>query len=347
MCHLEEQFLDQCPNNFKPVFYKRYVDDTFVLFKDNSHAALFLNYISDFHANIKFTMDTEMDDQLPFLDILVSRSDGNFVTGIFRKSTFTGLGLNFFSHCSFGFKLNSCRTLLHRAYSLCSNWSKFHLEISMLSTYFRKNCYPSHIFDNLTKKFLDNIFHPKLPSYNVPKKLVYVSLPYMGNLTSSIKTNLEASLSDLYPYVKFMFIFKNPLTIGSLFHFKDTLPELMRSGVIYKFTCSKCNFGTYVGCTNRLLKVRIDSHGGVSHRTGILLNKKENSSVRSHCFKCRCTVQYDNFKILSQLQNRHSLLLLESLFIKQLSPSLNCSSTSIPLQIAWLVNKLFFVTTIA
>ena len=113
-------------------------------------------------------MDIESGNQLSFLDILVSRSDGNFVTGIFRKSTFTGLGLNFFSHCSFGFKTNSCKTLLHRAFSLCSNWSTFHTftQKFLLSNDFNKNCYPSHIFSNLTKKFLDNIFQPKLLSFN-------------------------------------------------------------------------------------------------------------------------------------------------------------------------------------
>ena len=141
-------------------------------------------------------------------------------------------------------------------------------------------------------------------------------------------------LSKLYPYVNFHFIFKNPLTIGSLFHFKDTLPELMRSCVIYKFDCQKCIFGTYIGCTNRLLKTRIDSHRGVSHRTGITLNKKEFSSVRNHCQKCKHNIKYSDFKILGQSQNKFSLLFLESLFIKQFQPSLNSSSSSKPLQIA-------------
>ena len=53
MCFLEEKFLDQCPNSFKPIFYKRYVDDTFVLFKEEIHAQLFLDFINDFHHNIK------------------------------------------------------------------------------------------------------------------------------------------------------------------------------------------------------------------------------------------------------------------------------------------------------
>ena len=207
--------------------------------------------------------------------------------------------------------------ILHRAFTfkrMFPNSRVLHFvewdstEISFLSNYFNKNCYPLHIFPNLTKKFLDNIFQPKVPSFDVPKKIVHVSLPYIGNQTSIIKKNLESSLSILYPYVQFRFIFKNPLTIGSLFRFKDTLPELMRSRVIYRYVCSKCNFGTYIGCTNRLLKVRIDSHRGVSHRTGISLNKMENSAVREHSFKCKCTVQYKNFEILAQSQNRLSLL---------------------------------------
>ena len=41
MCHLEELFLNQCPVEFKPTFYRRYVDDTFVLFKSKSQAELF------------------------------------------------------------------------------------------------------------------------------------------------------------------------------------------------------------------------------------------------------------------------------------------------------------------
>ena len=137
-----------------------------------------------------------------------------------------------------------------------------------------------------------------------------------------------------YPYVKFNFTFSNPLTIGSLFRFKDRLPELMRSGVVYEFTCPKCNLGKYVGCTSRLLKVRIDSHRGVSHRTGDNLKTKDFSAIRSHCFKCKHIMNYSNFKILAQAQKGSSLTILESLYIKQLSPKLNNTTSSVTLHIA-------------
>ena len=333
MCHLEKLFLEQCPVSFKPVFYKRYVDDTFLLFKDKQHANLFLDFINSSHPNIKFTMDLESDDQLSFLDIMVSRSNGQFLTGVFRKKTFTGLGMNYFSHCPISFKLNACKTFLSRAYTLSSNWTKFHDEISFLKTYFSKNCYPSHLFESITKKFLDAIFIPKTVLCNVPKKQMYVSLPFMSN-SSTVKRELTEALGKLYPYVNFHFIFKNPLTIGSLFKFKDTLPELMRASTVYIFNCSKCNLGNYIGCSNRLLKVRIDSHKGVSFRTGCSLGKKEFSAIRNHAITCNHTIKYSDFKILSQSQNSYSLPFLESLYIKQLSPNLNYSTSSVPLHIA-------------
>ena len=155
----------------------------------------------------------------------------------------------------------------------------------------------------------------------------------MGHLSKTIKKELEQLLKEQYPYALFHFIFKNPFTISSLFKFKDSLPELMRFCIVYKFTCPKCNLGNYVGCTNRLLRVRIDSHKGVSYRTGVKLSKPEFSSIRNHSFQCKHKVDYSDFKILAQAQNSSCLFLLESLFIKQLKPPLNNSTTSVPLNI--------------
>ena len=69
MFHYEEQWLSNCPSNFKPVFYRRYVDDTFVLLTDKSHAAQFSNYINRQQDNINFTMETESNNSLSFLDV--------------------------------------------------------------------------------------------------------------------------------------------------------------------------------------------------------------------------------------------------------------------------------------
>ena len=216
---------------------------------------------------------------------------------------------------------------------MCSNWLKFHEEVSFLKAYFSKNCYPAFIFEKQIKDFLNNMYRPKPSISTVPKKIMYVPLPFMNN-SQLVQQELNSVLSKLYPYVDFKFVFKNPLSIGSLFSFKDALPESMRSCVVYKFICPRCNFGTYVGCTKRLLKVRIDSHKGISYRTGCTLSNKETSAIRSHTDRCRHNIQYVDFKILSQAANQYSLPFLESLYIKQLAPNLNNQTTSVPLHIA-------------
>ena len=45
----EQKWLADCPPDFAPVFYRRYVDDTFVVFKQESHAHLFFQYINAQH----------------------------------------------------------------------------------------------------------------------------------------------------------------------------------------------------------------------------------------------------------------------------------------------------------
>ena len=42
LCHYEKEWLENCPSLFKPIVYKRYVDDIFVLFTDEEHVQRFL-----------------------------------------------------------------------------------------------------------------------------------------------------------------------------------------------------------------------------------------------------------------------------------------------------------------
>ena len=95
MSHHEQKWLQQWPEHFKPIFYRRYVDDTLVLFSDKSRDAQFLQYLNNQHNNINFTMECEMDDQLPFLDSCITRVNNCLISDIYRKLTFSDLGLSF------------------------------------------------------------------------------------------------------------------------------------------------------------------------------------------------------------------------------------------------------------
>ena len=71
------------------MFYKRYVDDIFVLFKRPEHVKPFVDYMNSKHKNINFYFETEKDEQMPFFDVNVSRENGKCVINVYRKETFT------------------------------------------------------------------------------------------------------------------------------------------------------------------------------------------------------------------------------------------------------------------
>ena len=65
----EIKWLEQCPKVFKPVFYRRYFDDIFVLFESAEHLSKFRNYFNTCHANMSFSFEQEKNGKLSFLDI--------------------------------------------------------------------------------------------------------------------------------------------------------------------------------------------------------------------------------------------------------------------------------------
>ena len=61
MCSFEIKWPRGCPNDFKPVFYRRYADDIFPLFSSPDHADKFKEYLSSKHPNINFSIVKEKD----------------------------------------------------------------------------------------------------------------------------------------------------------------------------------------------------------------------------------------------------------------------------------------------
>ena len=43
MCHFDNIWLENCPAQFKPITYRRFVNDTFLFFRTKDHAEKFKN----------------------------------------------------------------------------------------------------------------------------------------------------------------------------------------------------------------------------------------------------------------------------------------------------------------
>ena len=329
MCYHEKIWLDDCPVLFKPVYYKRYIDDTFALFRDASHPSLFLQYLNSKHSNIKFTMEMESDKKLAFLDCLVTKFGDTFNTSVFRKDTFTGLGTSYFSFCTFGFKMNGIRTLLHRAYRVSSNFVTLHAELEFLKNYFYKNGFPISFVESCIRKFLCSRRSVHEVVATVDKRKVYLSLPYFGAQSDKLKRELEALLYKYFCHLDVKIVLVNSFTIGSLFKFKDSLPRCLRSNIVYKYSCERCS-SEYVGSTARTLNVRTCEHIGKSYRTGTPLGTPSHSAVRSHSYECSGNLSLENFSIIGSASGL-DLRILESLHIFKQKPDLNDMQSAFPL----------------
>ena len=113
LCYHESNWLKNCPRNFKPIYYKRYVDDTFVLLNKPEHAQFFLGYINKKHKKIKSSTETELNGSLSFLDVKTFRENEKSVISVFRKDTSSEIYTNVISFISLEHKFGLVHTLLN------------------------------------------------------------------------------------------------------------------------------------------------------------------------------------------------------------------------------------------
>ena len=332
----EGTWLSNCPKEFKPLFYRRYIDDCFIVFRSSSHVPLFLNYLNSQHTNISFTCEIENDGKLPFLDILIERTTHGFSTSVYRKPTFTGLFTNFDSFIPFSFKRGLIYTLLDRYFKICSSYYLFHAEVVKLKTFLINNGYPKNFLDRCTCSFLNRIFAPTNTNTNTDttnKNSIYFSIPFTGKHALQLRTQLTKLCSSAFPHLSLRIIFRSGRRLSDFFPFKDVIPKSLRSRVVYKFTC-QCG-ALYVGQTRRHFHTRVSEHLGISPLTGKKCKTAPASSIHEHCNDTGHSVSYDNFSILSSSRSSSKLELLvrESLFISQLQPALNENIPSAPLSL--------------
>ena len=87
-----------------PRIWLLYFDDTFVVIK-KAEVASFHKFIKNIEDSIKFTVEQEVENAIPFLDVLIIRNNGQLTTKAYKKPTHTTRYLNFNSCHNFSQKL--------------------------------------------------------------------------------------------------------------------------------------------------------------------------------------------------------------------------------------------------
>jgi hypothetical protein len=233
--------------------YSRYVDDIFIVCSSEVNVNKLLEEFNQAHRAIRFTMEEESNGQIPFLDVLLCRKeDGTIERKVYRKPTWIGQYIHFYSFVPLKRKRNLIKNLAFRARKICSS-DTVEQELRFLHNVFLKNGYPEQFIRKNMKEL-----QARLPAQIAPKKNIYFRIGYKGETVSeSLTSRIKKTVETTYPAARMQFIFTNRPVLTSVL--KDRLPSSTSSFVLYHYMCSQCS-ASYVGRTTRRLSNRIKEH---------------------------------------------------------------------------------------
>ena len=177
----------------------------------------------------------------------------SFAISIYHKPTSTELAIHFTSFTSTVYKLSANRSLAHRITHLSSNYEFITKEFNKLSELFLRNGYPSTLVKKTVMKLFDNwylrddsrsIINPNRPIINVNPIIYFYQSQYYGNVSLYLSKQLKIYIIKLcnqyFKDLKLIFTYRS-ICMHDFFCFQDRVPECLRSRVVAKFTCSRCN----------------------------------------------------------------------------------------------------------
>ena len=331
MAHLEETYI--YGSEFSPSFYRRYVDDTFCIFRKSEHVSKFHQFLNSLNSSTQFDVEVEDDGKLAFLDTVVSKSRSSAKPEVSTKvkATDKGLFYDFNSFIPERYKLNLVCCLVYRVYKIASTYQIFDSDLRRLCTKLYKNGFPKGLVDDCIAKVLDGFYVPKVPVPTVSRKEIIMVMPYLGHMSIILKRDILQLVRKFYPAADVKVIFKRGFQISNMFNFKDRFPLKCSSGVVYYINCSKCGQrAAYIGKTINTLYERF--YGSNGH-----LNPKTiSSALLDHISESQdpdCEFKFDDIKILDTSSVDYRLRIVESLYLKFEKQSLNTQEYSFPLKL--------------
>lgn len=275
-----------------------------------------LHEINSLHPNLKFTIETEQEGKLPFLDLCLLHTGSCLQSTWYTKPTDTGLIMNYHASAPRKYKRSVVQGFVHRIYRACSEWKLFDESMARAKQTLERNQYPPEFYDPIISATISKLVSPEEPT---PKEssppsnsteqdsLPQLRLQYRGRVTDNVVRRLHRCSSIQISTV--ITLRKLKTALPSL---KPSIPKPLQSRLVYEIVCPGCN-SSYVGQTVRHLKARHAEH------------RNPATPVGSHFIQCieqRPTM--DDVKVLNRTsRGLVYLLTLEALYINERKPILN------------------------
>ena len=276
-------------------FYCRYVDDIFIIHDQHTVFNTILKNILNNLGPLKFTLETESNDSLSYLDLKISKDyqQSSLFFDIYRKETTTDTIIPKSSYAPRQHKEAAFRYLFHRALSIPLTKDNFDRELSTIISIGSGNGYLlkdlQYIYDKVRKSIINHHIYP----HHTAKKFF---------ITLNINEISPQIVSTLHKHDINIAIKSSKKLINHLSNVKSICPENQKSGV-YRFDCDSCEC-FYLGQTGRSLEIRYNEH-----------IKSDKSAMYNHLKTERHQTNLNKMSLLHQVKKSKRLDLLEEMEI--------------------------------
>lgn len=283
-----------------PSLWLRYVDDVFAIVKKDK-----LNFILDklnsFFPSIQFTMEVEENSSIPFLDLRMTRNQGNLEYSIYRKPTDNQMLIhaNSFHHPSH--QHAAFHSMIHRLFKIPMSKENFELEWKYILDTAKVNGYDEKVVQKIFNKHQRKNLISQTTALELNQSegiYNYIGLPFYGKLTENLSRRLKQH--------KIKIGYQNPRNLSDILgSTKDQNRDPLKKSGIYKLTCEDCD-KIYIGLSKRQICIRRDEHVRDCSKP---LNQE--SAMAYHCISENHTIK--DIKLLREVNERYKLNCFESL----------------------------------
>lgn len=280
----------------------RYVDDVLLIIPKSFPTQQCLQQINNLEPLIQFTAESSNLNTIPFLDILIHFNHNRFQFSVYRKPTFAGSFIHFFSEHPHYIKNNILQSQFIRAYRISSPF-KLQTEIDFLYQLFKQLGFSSQTINKqqrLAKIKLHNP-PPNDPPNPIEQRPPSYILPYTSNLLG-LKYTFKK-------YLNINLIFQFPNKIQTLLINNQITHTPLNMGV-YIIPCTNCD-AVYVGETLKSLADRLHQHQ-LSIRRG-----DHSNAVFIHKNYLGHNIDFNRSDLIFKSCNRALNRMIEALFISK------------------------------
>ena len=315
MLHLEEKIWTEA--NHLPGLYLRWVDDTLASWDhgDNLLHNYFIPFLNSLDPDLEWTVETEKNNTINFLDTTIVRHPHRLHTSVYRKACNTRHFIPASSNHPWEHKCSAIQHAFRRAFKYCSTKALLQKEEEDIQAMFRNNGYSTFQIAEArarVKRHLHRSSAPREGDDNKPAPHdvdIKIGLPYIGHWSKQmqrlgIKYNIYFALS-------------NQRTVRRVFPSAKVKQSAdLLGGVVYKLHCH-CPDGRerpYVGQTGGPLSARRKQHEDDRKGAGGSFSKHPQSHGPSMHF-----VDFQQMHSIAREDNHPVRVLLEALHIMSLS----------------------------